>query len=241
MKALAAKLLGVVILIASCSYPENSVSGDTDVFGNNAAANGSAQFKQVAVILKNRCVRCHRGFSRLEEHDWVNAGYVVAGDPAASNLFSRLKGANVAGPENMPVDDNALSASETETIRFWIAEVVTAGADEGNGGTDLTEEELTARRTAALAVVSARCLPCHATTKVAISSAHAGETVPAFGSFTHESQFLSAGLIVSGLPAASWLYDSLQVYGTIGVMPKNSSPLTTQEKDALRAWISGLP
>jgi cytochrome c553 len=96
------------------------------------------------------------------------------------------------------------------------------------------------RTAAALAVVSESCSDCHGGVKTATSTAFQGQTVAAFANFTTDSDFVTAGLIISGNPASSWLIRSLKTYGDIATMPQADNPLSSADEAVLSAWISGI-
>lgn len=85
----------------------NSNSGDDVKFSDGAQG-----------IFQNRCSQCH-GYGSYDNARFISEGLVVAGNPAGSPLFSRLRGSAVGGLENMPPTGD-ITSDEVALIRTWI-------------------------------------------------------------------------------------------------------------------------
>jgi uncharacterized membrane protein len=98
----------------------NSTANDSDLYGpgGSVTAGATIAFSGARQVIVNRCASCHSDFSSYTEAQWQNLGYVVAGDPASSALYQRLRG---TGGTNSNMPPNAsLDYAEIESIRTWI-------------------------------------------------------------------------------------------------------------------------
>lgn len=96
--------------------------------GMPADAAGSDAFKRAKALITSKCVTCHQpetglpDFTLATETEWVDSGFVVAGNPNGSALYNRLRGAGVGvQDEDMPFELPGLSDEELATITTWIA------------------------------------------------------------------------------------------------------------------------
>jgi len=94
----------------------NSSSNDSIQYMSDGTPFGDAK-----VIFAIKCTPCHNYYTRTQQ-DLIDSGLVVAGDRFSSLIFSRLKGSNVGGVENMP-NDGQLSDDELEKIKIWIESI----------------------------------------------------------------------------------------------------------------------
>jgi hypothetical protein len=105
------------LLLASCELQTlNSVREDASVYGD---LGGSPAFKGIRAIMRERCLECHEEFLSYHESDFISQGYVVAGNPAGSQIYSVLRGSGVGGEEDMP-EDSTLEPDQIEAFRAWI-------------------------------------------------------------------------------------------------------------------------
>ncbi len=90
--------------------------------------------EEVRPILKVKCFKCHGGPrakkdfrmdvpEKFQEHIH-EAGYIVPGDPNASEVITRVTMQPLDNPDRMPPPGRAepLTATEIATLRQWIAE-----------------------------------------------------------------------------------------------------------------------
>jgi len=229
------KFLLLATLLSACGLQtNNSFSSDGTRFGSADLdpATTSKEFLAVRELLNKNCASCHAGFVRYTEAQWISNQYIVPGDPEASTLYRRLRGANVGGLENMP-QGGALSSDERATFYSWIKaiskEPTPAGAVSAK-----------ARTTAALQLLATSCLSCHSAPRSANSPAFNGAVVPAFLTFTDDTQFVTSGLVVPGNTRNSWLMRSLKSWGDLNRMPKNGVALSAGGKKILEDWINGI-
>ncbi|MBO9668640.1 MAG: hypothetical protein J7501_17715, partial [Bdellovibrio sp.] len=78
---------------------------DPSVLTDSGEGNSSGpDEKLVAVraILDSRCVSCHKEFTNATAGTMLTSGYVVAGSPLQSQLYTSLKGASGSGNKSMP-------------------------------------------------------------------------------------------------------------------------------------------
>ncbi len=116
--------------------------------------------KDVAPILRNRCLSCHEGDSRkadleLSSRERALAGgesgaAIVPGKPDESLLYQRIKSG-----EMPPEGKDPLSESEQELIHRWIAEM-------GNAPADGTSDPLmNPSQHDVIPIMLRHCTPCH--------------------------------------------------------------------------------
>lgn len=96
--------------------------------GMNDRDDRSEAFKAASVVITSHCIQCHRGdtglpnFVLATEADWVQSGFVVRGDPAASPLLWRVAGAGYGREdEDMPFDQPPISSAALHALQTWIA------------------------------------------------------------------------------------------------------------------------
>ena len=243
--------------MSSCLQSENSFSEDSARFGHvdtsvdtdsdadtACATEATARFESARSIFQTNCVSCHAAYNSYSEARWVSIGYVAAGDPAGSEIYSRLRGSNSSGVKNMP-PVGQLSAEEFTTIETWITRI-DEGSDCGTTDTGSGEEETTTaaeRTAAALQVLATSCNSCHTAARTATSSAYLGSSVPTFGNtsqFSTDSDFVIRGLISVGDAENSWLFRVLKTHGDIATMPKNAEAISDAAATILEDWINGI-
>jgi mono/diheme cytochrome c family protein len=209
----------------------NSTAQDSAVYSGLISGDGTAggaRFAAAQGVIQRNCVSCHSAFAMHSDSEWIQSGYVVAGNPNTSTLFGRIRGSGVSGsPQNMP-PSGSVNSSDIQKVQDWILGIqATAVANDA-----------ASRTSTALAVLSTSCMTCHSSTKVATSTAYNGAVVPAFLTFTTDAEFYQAGLVFPGDPANSWIYRALRGHGDIGTMPQSGGTLSTSSSDALYNWIS---
>lgn len=103
------------------------------LFGSTSVAEDDLFRERVAPLLERRCLGCHNAqdakgdLSLTTAAGLVEAGYVVAGDPAGSHLLDVVT--PVDGRASMPKDGDPLTADEIELLRQWIAKGAAWPAD----------------------------------------------------------------------------------------------------------------
>jgi mono/diheme cytochrome c family protein len=242
MKLSQASFFAVLVLMMNGCLPmnrSNSTSQDALVYGAvapTAATGGSAQNQQLytsaQTIIQKNCVTCHANYSNQSQAQWIAADYIVPGSPETSELFGHLKGSDVGGAEDMP-QGGQLAAADIQTIREWIVSIsaTSSGTTVGPNGTAAS------RSTAALQVFAVACASCHNVTTTATSTSYSGTTIPAWGTFTTDQQFVQSGMISPEFPDDSWLYRSLKVHGDINTQPQGASALTDAQALTIYNWI----
>jgi hypothetical protein len=136
-------LLPLAFVLSACFGKGSDDSGAGAV--STATCDGTeTRFECAQTIFQAKCISCHSNdhsaFGTYEEIDFaINAGpvsgerYVVAGSPATSLIYKKLKGSGIAGA-NMP-QDSTLSTEDLADIYDWIANmpssapVISAGTD----------------------------------------------------------------------------------------------------------------
>lgn len=242
--------LATLLAAAGCNFQNvNSFSGDAANYGvQNPTLAVKDNFRSVQLIIKTNCASCH-AYGNYSEKDWVSNQLVVAGDPAASLLFQRLRGSGVAGAQNMP-QGGQLSNADISTIKTWIAELSTTST----GGTVPSQPipvppptptlpepikiSAQARTTSALSVLQTNCASCHGGPLSADSDQFKNKKVPAFANFTSDGEFIVSGLVKSGSIQDSWLYRSLRSYGDLNRMPLGGEAIDPASREILEAWIT---
>lgn len=245
---------GLALASSACEFQTlNSFSGDAERFTVevfDTSDPGAVRFAEARRVLRQSCVSCHAAFGAYNEVDWLGFGYVVAGSAAESHLYRKIRGAGVGGDENMP-PGITLRAGDLGAIRSWIDQMGAhepAGEDPAPGSSagpsPAATPNATARRQAALAVITQKCKSCHGAAAGAQKNPHgaspfAGIAVPYFADFTTDEEFEQL-LVVTGQPAQSWLIRALKGHGQdIGCMPPSgNSAVTVEEKAKLDDWIT---
>jgi cytochrome c553 len=105
-----------------------TVSFASALKADDSAATAKVDFvRDVAPILEQRCIRCHKPgndkskLSLATLADLTANEYIVPGDPEASYLLEVVSAAGSAKPL-MPKEGPPLTAEEVERLRVWIAE-----------------------------------------------------------------------------------------------------------------------
>ena len=110
-----------IFLLAGCNPPAtNSDSTDRSRYGEINITD--AELAAAVAVINSKCLSCHAGFGLTTNENWIDSGYVVAGDPAGSTLFSAIRGSDVGGAEDMPPSGN-LTETEIASIRTWIENI----------------------------------------------------------------------------------------------------------------------
>jgi cytochrome c553 len=239
--------IGVVLLTACQVQTDNSTAYDASLYGPPTIAPGSSQnFTSAQALIVQNCATCHEhsSWSTYQEQDYINNGYVVAGNLSGSAIWTNL----AANGGEMP-QGGSLSASQVDVLQTWILGI------SNNGG---TQSSSFLQTQAAMQVLSVSCISCHNVSQTSTSS---GATVPAFASAVTSfissgdelavNQFFAGGvsnLVTEGNASQSWLIESLIGYGTIGTMPyagtsphyTSGTPLSASDEQALEDWINGM-
>lgn len=110
-----------VLVLGMIFLTYQGMSSVPKALANVVVAHPSYQ-KDIAPIFQNSCLTCHSaavasGDYRLDSYANIMKKNITPGDPAASNLLSRLKG--TAAPQ-MPVGQDPLTANQIKTIENWI-------------------------------------------------------------------------------------------------------------------------
>lgn len=94
----------------------NTFEGDAELY---AIVDGSPAFIAVHDVVKTYCAQCHAAFAGYSEQDFIDNGYVVAGDPGNSKIYTKLRGSNTGGDENMP-PSSTLATGDLQKFYDWI-------------------------------------------------------------------------------------------------------------------------
>ncbi|WII73698.1 hypothetical protein QJS83_07395 [Bdellovibrio sp. 22V] len=117
--------------IANNNMIANVVFDPSLLSGGSGTGGGGSQLDPKFVAAKNvidsKCIHCHNGsqaadFKNISAAKAITKGVVVAGNPAGSSLYFRLKGSSGAGTKNMP-SDSGISAAEVQAIADWISSI----------------------------------------------------------------------------------------------------------------------
>lgn len=124
----AACLILLSILSVSCLQTYNSSTSDPTRYGGGIGGDGTPggqRFADAYAIIQNECLGCHNhGFENFTtQQQFIDSGYVVAGDRTGSIFYLALRGNDLqTGRQDMP-QGGALSATELTTIRTWIEQI----------------------------------------------------------------------------------------------------------------------
>ncbi|MBX2987995.1 MAG: hypothetical protein KF802_08855 [Bdellovibrionaceae bacterium] len=108
------------VLLAACGKVQNSSSQERQTYNPTLPA-GSAGFVPVQSAIIQKCGGCHAWVS-WSEAQFVSNGYVVPGNPGASQLYARNIGATSgAGPRTMPpMGQTPMTNDELGAMVAWI-------------------------------------------------------------------------------------------------------------------------
>lgn len=101
----------------------NSNTFDVQQYGPTTIS-GSSNFQTAFPIIKTRCATCHThsGWSAYTtEEAWISTGYVIAQNPNASSLVTRIKNYGPSG--DMPLNAGALPQAEFDAIVNWVQNI----------------------------------------------------------------------------------------------------------------------
>lgn len=112
-------------LLGSCGQTFNSNTQDYLLLPSNYCSDQSNTLLcEANEVIQTKCTSCHDN-----SHDtwgaystnaaWIKSGLIIAGNPAGSNLVTRLKTYGT-GLTNMPKDAAALTQEEYNKIEAWI-------------------------------------------------------------------------------------------------------------------------
>lgn len=128
MKNLTQKIYGVLLiglLGSGCGQTYNSNTEDFNLLPSSFCSNqANTNLCAANEIIQTKCTNCHTspihaGWAAYDtDAEWTASGNnrVVAGNPDASTLITKLK--NYGG--NMPDQAPPLTESEVQTLRDWI-------------------------------------------------------------------------------------------------------------------------
>lgn len=106
----------ILFFLSSCQV-YNSSTNDQFQYSSDGTAFGDAK-----VVLAMKCTPCHNYYLKTQQ-ELLTDGLFSPGDIYASDIYTRLKGANAGGQEDMPANGQ-LSDEEIEKIRVWIDDAV---------------------------------------------------------------------------------------------------------------------
>ncbi len=228
-----------ILGLSSCLVQTyNSVSNDDRRYAQPVLDSRSVWFQKSSAVLRLQCSGCHKDFATMSEEQWVSSRRVVPGSPETSPMFSRVRGSQVGGQENMP-PATSLSREEIQVLRDWIINLGIAPLPPPFPP-PLPPIDLpnAAKRTKlALEVMQQRCNLCHKQERTAKSETFGGKIVEPFALFTTDEEFVSAGLVVRGNALDSWFYRSMIGYGDIDSMPLKGTMIPKSEGALLLDWI----
>lgn len=108
--------------LVSCGQDFNSHSldrplTDSELDATSCESEAGARFCRAWAIYEKSCFACHRSWSHYKtEKMWINAGLIVAGDPASSKVIYRLVNAG----SNMPPGSGALPQEDYQALLDWV-------------------------------------------------------------------------------------------------------------------------
>jgi hypothetical protein len=122
-KSILTLAFGTLMLIttySACGQDFNSLSGDSSVglsLKIDCANPANEQLCAAATGLQQKCFSCHKGWAQFTtSQDYIDAGLVVAGNSAGSEIVSRTT--NAGG--DMPTSGPSLSTTEYQALVDWI-------------------------------------------------------------------------------------------------------------------------
>lgn len=118
-------ILLALLTFASCQ-DYNSNSNDVERY-SQVQLTGSAGFTPAYYIIQQRCTNCHTSSihnswaSYTNEQDWIDKGYVTAGDPDASRFITRIINHGPGG--DMPQGMGPLPNDEYQDLVDWVTNI----------------------------------------------------------------------------------------------------------------------
>lgn len=106
-------ILAFVSAVLSGCQVYNSSTNDQYQYSSDGTPFGDAK-----VVFAMKCTPCHNYYLKSQS-ELLSDGLFSSGDIYSSEIFSRLKGSNVGGQEDMPANGQ-LSDEEIEIVRTWI-------------------------------------------------------------------------------------------------------------------------
>ena len=115
----------LMFFLVSCGQNYNSNSFDADRYGPEVEIDISSpegsRFAAAYNLLDSQCIKCHDGTHSFwagftTEQDWIDVGYVNAGDFDNSFIIKRLKNYG----SDMPQGGQELTDNEIEILQEWI-------------------------------------------------------------------------------------------------------------------------
>jgi len=112
-------------ILSSCGQTFNSNTADNLLLPSNYCEDQTKTLLCDAnEVLQTKCTSCHTGYHNTwgawnTDEQWLANGKVVAGNPAGSEIITRLKTYGT-GLTNMPQDDAALTQEEYDKLEAWI-------------------------------------------------------------------------------------------------------------------------
>lgn len=119
--AVVVSILGAGAILSGCLQKNTSFSNDARTFSQ---LSGSGQFVAAQGVFRQNCISCHANFASMKEDEFISARtelgqpLVVAGDPAASEIYIRL---HAGSPRPQMPQNGSLSANDVAIIGRWIA------------------------------------------------------------------------------------------------------------------------
>ncbi len=112
------KTLLFILTLISCGQDYNSNSSDKTNASTIQDSTNEADKRRLAAtsILEQNCFSCHSWSGYKTDKLWVDAGFIIAGNAADSELIKRL--INSGG--DMPQGGSALTNNDATTLTEWI-------------------------------------------------------------------------------------------------------------------------
>lgn len=112
--------MNVVSRMVAASSEVYYVSFNSYLDADEVGEFASEKFKVARTIMNTQCVSCHSNYARMSERNFIQKGYLSAGNPAGSKLYYRLIG-SIAESEvkDMPLN-GTISEADVQAIADWI-------------------------------------------------------------------------------------------------------------------------
>ena len=124
-KVQTALILAGLFLPSACGKVYNSSSYDALIY---KTVDGTPQFLEAKKVIDTHCAVCHtrpshQAWAGMNEADFINQNYIVAGSLEDSILYTKIQGNRTTTAGNMPETGSPLNSTELDTLEAWILNI----------------------------------------------------------------------------------------------------------------------
>jgi hypothetical protein len=205
------------LIFALISCQPIKISGSSDALPEYSAS-------EISQLIGENCTGCHASenlhsqWPSYSDVDWIKSGYVVAGSPELSLMYTSLQ----QNSGLMPKDRPAISAADLISLKSWIEDLEVK----------IATPEL--RFSRAKAIIQQKCISCHGT----------GSLNGDFAALESQELFVTNKWVIAGDHKKSPIFLRLQNNGLVQSeypafqqnMPQEAA-LNPEEIQTFQIWI----